>query len=296
MESNSYLTLKAVEKTLQFEYQMGNVATYRNTNSPVPKTCGWCKVPGFMSAQIMNGRQSLQIAGKNIIAKNKEAICIPPHISYYHTVHVKGDRSALSRWSLVNFWIFGKVNLFSILEVPYLIKGKRAQQIGDINEELSALRDIPNPTFSHIVKERVLGSMFLSILVEISVFRPNALHLLNASDRLEPVLNYINQNLDRQMRRQELAKIAAISPSRFDIFFNNALGISPVKYVQNIRLERSRELLLGSNFTVDEIGQKMGFQNPFNFSSFFKKHEGTSPSFYRKKVRETFSFKSFPGR
>lgn len=294
MEPNPYSILEAAEKTLQFKHYASGLSIYRNTNSPTVKYSGWLIAPGLQTAQIIHGKSSLQICGKTVVAKNNEAICIPPNIHYVHTVHVNKSHSALCRWSWISFWIFGKIELFSLLEPPCVIKGKRAQRIGDISEQLALLDLIRNPTFVHLFKKRALEGDLLSLIIEVSVFRPRTLQFLKASHRLVPILNYINEGLNKRLDRKELAKLAGFSSTGFDIFFKDALGISPGQYVLKTRLERAQELLIGSNYTVDEIGQKVGFSNPFHFSRIFKAHVGTSPLFYRKKFKKNFLFQSHP--
>lgn len=55
-------------------------------------------------------------------------------------------------------------------------------------------------------------------------------------------------------------------------------------YINNLRLQKSKELLKVTNFKIYEIAREIGFDDPYYFSSWFKKHIGLSPTKYRKNI------------
>jgi transcriptional regulator GlxA family with amidase domain len=67
--------------------------------------------------------------------------------------------------------------------------------------------------------------------------------------------------------------------------FKRATGVSPGRYLQQLRLEHARELLRDSNLSVTEIAAKVGYQDVAYFSTLFRLHMSLSPTAYRKSVR-----------
>lgn len=76
----------------------------------------------------------------------------------------------------------------------------------------------------------------------------------------------------------ELARIAGLSASRFSHLFTESVGLPPIKFLEVQRLERAKQLLVTTSASVSEISAMSGFQNPYHFSTRFKKFFGVSPS------------------
>ena len=81
---------------------------------------------------------------------------------------------------------------------------------------------------------------------------------------------------------QEISKQLDISEVHLRRIFKSAVNISPVKYINFLRLEKAKNMLLSSNLTVFEIADSVGFEDQFYFSRLFKKETGVSPVYYRR--------------
>lgn len=100
--------------------------------------------------------------------------------------------------------------------------------------------------------------------------------------RLLLVLELINENMQRQLMIRELATVVHLSPGRLAHLFKSEVGISPQRYVNNVRLERAKELLESGMLSVKEIAAEIGFPNVSSFCRRFKACYGTTPREYRK--------------
>ena len=63
--------------------------------------------------------------------------------------------------------------------------------------------------------------------------------------------------------------------------FNNALGLPPNTYLQSVRIERARKMLEESDFNVETIMNKIGYEDASSFRRLFKKKTGITPTEYR---------------
>jgi transcriptional regulator GlxA family with amidase domain len=67
--------------------------------------------------------------------------------------------------------------------------------------------------------------------------------------------------------------------------FNSALGMPPNTYLQSVRIERARKMLEESDFNVDTVMNKIGYEDASSFRRLFKKKTGLTPTEYRNRFR-----------
>ncbi len=89
---------------------------------------------------------------------------------------------------------------------------------------------------------------------------------------------------DPQLTVAHLAKNCHISETYFRKLFQQYCGISPLQYINELRLKYAMELLRSRYYTVSEVAEKCGFANPYYFSLFIKKHTGKPPSDFIKEA------------
>lgn len=99
--------------------------------------------------------------------------------------------------------------------------------------------------------------------------------------RLKRVLDYIEASLDADIRLQDLAAEACLSPFHFSRLFRKATGLSPHRYVTDRRVHLARERLACDGFSLVEIGLDCGFGSQANFTRVFRKSTGLTPGQYR---------------
>jgi len=103
--------------------------------------------------------------------------------------------------------------------------------------------------------------------------------------RLQPVLNYIESNLEDKLTNGDLATIMDLDTVYFTNLFSRIIGQSPNQFIIRKRLERSQLLLTTTDLKVKEIAWQCGFDNHMYFSSLFKKKLNMTPTLYRKTQR-----------
>ena len=82
---------------------------------------------------------------------------------------------------------------------------------------------------------------------------------------------------------------SGLSPATFARRFNRATGYRPMDYVHAVRIEEAKEMLEIGEEAIDEIGRKIGYEDPASFRRIFKRKVDLTPSIYRRK----FSRKRF---
>lgn len=123
----------------------------------------------------------------------------------------------------------------------------------------------------------VLYEILYMMILKSDKYSPNS-----KLKKIESGIEYIHNNLYTDINYYEPSKICGMSYTYFKKLFIEKFGIPPVQYVNNMRLERSRELLLTNKYSVGEIAKMCGFENVYYFSGKFKEKYGLSPTEYKK--------------
>lgn len=99
--------------------------------------------------------------------------------------------------------------------------------------------------------------------------------------RIGRVIAYLNENLDRDLSVEEMARVVRLSGSRFAHLFASEMGTSPAQYLKRLRLKRARELLRSGNMKVKDVMQAVGILDRSHFLRDFKRAYGRGPRDYR---------------
>ncbi len=105
--------------------------------------------------------------------------------------------------------------------------------------------------------------------------------------RLDAALQYISDNFANEgLKVEDAAKAAGMGESHFRRLFKSAYGVSPIKYISLLRVNRAKEYIKYSSDSFAEIAQNCGFASVYYFSRIFKKEAGCTPGEYRTKHKD----------
>jgi AraC family transcriptional regulator len=102
--------------------------------------------------------------------------------------------------------------------------------------------------------------------------------------RLNRTLEFINQNLGRDLRLWELAQIAGMSPNYFCELFKASTGMPPYQYILRCRIERAKQYLRDPKFTLACAGAAAGFADQSHFTKVFRRIAGVTPMKFRGEI------------
>ncbi|QHW34703.1 response regulator [Paenibacillus rhizovicinus] len=95
-------------------------------------------------------------------------------------------------------------------------------------------------------------------------------------------VRFIQERFSEDISLQQIAELLELSPNYLSMLFKKELQLSFTEYVNRIRLEKAKELLLNTNLKSYEIAQRVGFADDSYFSRAFKKHTGVRPNGFRR--------------
>ena len=102
------------------------------------------------------------------------------------------------------------------------------------------------------------------------------------AQRINRVIDYLRENLDRQVKLEELAKVACFSEFHFHRIFSAVSGETLNNFTNRLRLEKAARLLRFSDKSLTDIALDCGFSSSATFSRAFRSGYDTSPSWFRK--------------
>lgn len=98
---------------------------------------------------------------------------------------------------------------------------------------------------------------------------------------MQKAVDYINQNLGNPLSVDVVCDYLKYNRDYVSKQFLSCYGITMKKYIDNKRVALSKQLLLTSNMSLNQIAEAVGFENTQQFYKFFKYHEKLSPSDFR---------------
>jgi AraC-like DNA-binding protein len=107
--------------------------------------------------------------------------------------------------------------------------------------------------------------------------------IYNDSQRVEKVVDFINEHFGRTIRLAEAAELVEMAETAFSRFFKAKTGITFVDYLNDIRIGHASRLLIDTRSPVAEIALECGFTSLTNFNRIFKKRKGLVPKDFREK-------------
>lgn len=110
-------------------------------------------------------------------------------------------------------------------------------------------------------------------------------NVTSTTDRIKPVLEYIETHYSSAITLDNLAGVAGMNPKYFCRVFRSLTHHSPVDYLNFYRIEQAANLLDSTDLSITEVGNRSGFYDSGYFTKVFKKYKGTTPAFYRRSLR-----------
>lgn len=107
------------------------------------------------------------------------------------------------------------------------------------------------------------------------------------SHRFSFVVDYIKQNIRDKINIKTLSDKACMSEPNFYRTFKREFGITPIEFILAERLKIAKQELAKPQVNVTDAAFRAGFNSVSYFFTAFKRHEGISPSDYKKRIFET---------
>ncbi len=185
--------------------------------------------------------------------------------------------------------LFQQKLLDQINRRAFLVEEGEVQGMADVThaifEESQKKKDALN-------RECIIGLAMILIVqlarvdIEAPVLVSSGMHRRSGLDQVRPALDYIMAHYSAPMKIADLAASCHMSESHFRRLFEENIGMSPVEYINRVRIWRACELIRRTSSSMEEIAMKVGFTTTSTFNRNFKRLTGTSPYQWKKKPEQ----------
>jgi AraC-like DNA-binding protein len=245
--------------------------------------------PGYMPNcdklyYIMEGEGYIESNGK-LYTPTAGQFCLLPS-GKWQKFGISNPQSTYRKyWCHFNASI-GNIPLFDIIHTPlcFELPEDKKEPLKQQFEELIKLHRTGGGITGEI-RIRALLMQIICTFIECSpvvTFQSK----LNANfEKMNIVINYMNNYLAQSPTIKQLSDIAHFHPNYFIRVFRETVGFTPVQYMNKLRLERAKHQLIFSDTTIHHIAESLGLEFSY-FSKFFKEQTGLSPSEFRENFAE----------
>ncbi|SEO63801.1 AraC-type DNA-binding protein [Amphibacillus marinus] len=240
------------------------------------------KHPDYDLWFIAAGEIQLQIKDTIHNAKAGELVLFSPKVAYTATAKENGCKIVYTHF---DFGISEQLHILDNFHLSGILSGQLVEEelLGFLNvyddyrikKPLSSLRLKAALTFllAKIIEHYDTGVYY-------GLFSQHFSNQANTGtlDTLKPVFDYIQNNVNSPIRISDLANITGVSEKYFIAYFKKLVGVTPGRYIYQIKMNQARDMLYSKNYTIQEIAEQLGYPDQFSFSKSFKKYFKVSPS------------------
>ena len=104
----------------------------------------------------------------------------------------------------------------------------------------------------------------------------------NEKLKIEPILEYIQSNFDKELTNIHLGKMTNYHPHYINSLMKEYTGTTLHAYLTEQRMNEALKFLVNTDYSIELIASKVGYKNPTHFCNVFRKKFGISPAKHRK--------------
>ncbi len=124
--------------------------------------------------------------------------------------------------------------------------------------------------------QEVLDTHGFSVPISGLVGKQNRIHA-----QMAQLIHWIEDNMTENITLDTMCKLVHMEKSTLVDCFNRICGMSPIKYVNWVRMEKARELLVTTDKSITDVAKESGFGKIHYFCRYFKSRENMTPVEYR---------------
>lgn len=128
------------------------------------------------------------------------------------------------------------------------------------------------------LKEQFQHWILASIELILSRIQQEEKENIRHKQTVDYLIEYIDSHYHENLTLNQLAEKVFLSRNYLSQIFKKATGLSFNQYLNNVRMEKAKYLILEGNYLIYEIAEKVGYKNTPYFSSMFKKYTGVNPT------------------
>jgi YesN/AraC family two-component response regulator len=114
----------------------------------------------------------------------------------------------------------------------------------------------------------------------ISITKKSLDNLSSVNTKIAAACEFINNHYNTDISLTNVADYVMLNPSYFSTIFKAQKKITFIDYLNTLRIDKAKKLIIDSKLSLTEIAKKIGYNNYQQFNRYFKKFEGVTPKQY----------------
>ncbi len=151
---------------------------------------------------------------------------------------------------------------------------------------LALIEELQTPLAGRLYQESLVSAIVLRALARYapSLDRERAAQAKGglAGWQLRRVIDHMAARIDQDIGLADMVRLTGLSRSHFFRAFRKSTGVTPIRYLLALRMERARQILATSPDPIGEVARRVGFSGPEPFTRAFQRSTGLTPTVWRR--------------
>lgn len=215
------------------------------------------------------------LGSKKGVLRAEQALIVPSGVVHQGTSKCAGVYNILM-FDIRYFYNESKVckQLF-----PKIFNGEVTfDAVTDDKEVLAVLNKICDEVDVDSIEAVAEIYRLIHVMIKKGVLKPNG---NKSSLQLKEVTDYIEENCEKELSTADLCKRFGYTSAHFCRKFKNAIGVTPVTFINLCRLEKAKKMIMNNEGQIWEIAFSCGFSDANYFTRCFKAHFKHPPTYYK---------------
>lgn len=228
---------------------------------------------------VREGCVELQFGNQRIVLNKGDLFCLFPDVTYVFRI-VPATETLQLMWLAFDGVRAGPMLAMAGLteQQPYL-RGAIDKDLDITLQQMLRTMSVRGTKYV-IALYGLMYKMFAQLIPE---SEPGSARV-EAGGWVRQSMMFMNAHYAEQITVGDVAKHIGIDRSHFSRTFSQTVGVSPMSYLQKLRMDRGCELLRGTSLSVTEIALTIGYPDLYSFTRAFRNRFGMSPKAFREDV------------
>ncbi|MCH4888532.1 helix-turn-helix transcriptional regulator [Acidaminobacter sp. JC074] len=242
-------------------------------------------LPSYLFTYTYHERAYVCIDHELIPLKPGGLLSVSPYVEHYEVPTVQQ-----SRYVCINI----RSNYFDELykkvtgQVTPIFRGQYTELISDLPDLVSKyVNEYEEKVFGYDEICKSLETIIINKILRSVLGKVEKKLSITVRKEIEQAIQYMYHHMHQKITLNELAEDVNLSVSRFSKIFKDELETSPMDYLNAIRLERAKRLLLSDQMKIHRIAYECGFSDTSYFTMKFKEKYDETPREFRSNYRIT---------
>lgn len=219
---------------------------------------------------VISGNCVIETGGRKFVGEKDDLFFIPANTK--HSYYQEDENFVTKHWIHFTFEANSNDPFKSLNNIPIKVKVDQPKNM----EKMFHIAYSKAETMSELLMQQAKIMEILSEFLRLADYEKKS-----SAGPLQEVMDYITNNIEKNITVEELAEIMHLHPNYFIRMFKQFTGMPPMKYLTLAKMEKAKSLLTVTDTPICDISDALGYKDPAHFTKVFKASCGYSPCKFR---------------